>query len=527
MMLGEDKQFMFLIRHPTYHSYSLVDILRKVLTFIISGNISLSHTVVRQADVGIQGDSAGVRIRHSNLYSCNVGIQISDGIMNDEFHQNVKSESIFVISHTKCIYNKNGIYLHGTNEKPYFYIHHCDLSFNTGTGFTIKNWDKVKTTDISTSLFLSKSSMDNNAYYGMVSDDNIRLDLIVDHSSFSGNKRSGIYIDRNRYENSASDIQITNSHLLENHYHGIYAKLYCWHCLNDTTMISGNTFTKNERHQVYVEYYSYYDDENTHVDIAIMNNTFLEHAYKSGYLVAIHSSRLNSKLAIEENTFNNSHGGIEIYGKNKKYVMAVVRNNVFQNVYGATKNVIFVTKTRLNFTENVITTCTVPVLMDLADGINHEITFNNFSNNGLTVCLVNVGEDYRHKHFIFADYNHWGSSDIELIKSLICDVFLDSSKARVLMDYFFPDVGMSSAQAISSAFHLNYQYDSELAVGVIGGVIHSGFNMSILVSKNVIVNRTIIVDETANVLLSGFTFNFTRKRGFVLLGKYKLMCSFD
>jgi hypothetical protein len=74
---------------------------------------------------------------------------------------------------------------------------------------------------------------------------------------------------------------------------------------------------------------------------------------------------------------------------------------------------------------------------------------------------------------------------------------------------------------------LNYQYDSELAAGVIGGVIHSGFNMSILVSKNVIVNRTIIVDETANVLLSGFTFNFTRNRGFVLLGKYKLMCSFD
>jgi hypothetical protein len=448
--------------------------------------------------------------------------------VNNELHQNVKSESIFVISHTKCIYNRNGIYLHGTNEKPYVYIHHCDFSLNTENGFTIKNWDNAKTTDVSTSLFLSKSSMDNNTYYGMVSYRNIRFDLIVDHSSFSGNKRSGIYIlDHTRYANSASDIQITNSRLLENSYHGFYAKLYCWHCLNDTTMISGNTFTKNEGHQVYVKYYFYYEDGNTRVDIAIMNNTFLEHTYASGYSVAIHSSRLNSKLAIEGNIFYNSHGGIEIYGKDKKHIMAVVRNNVFQNVYGATKNVIFVTKTRLNFTENVITTCTVPVLMDLADGINHEITFNNFSNNGLTVCLVNVGEDYRHKHFIFADYNHWGSSDIELIKSLICDVFLDSSKARVLMDYFFPDVGMSSAQAISSAFHLNYQYDSELAAGVIGGVIHSGFNMSILVSKNVIVNRTIIVDETANVLLSGFTFNFTRKRGFVLLGKYKLMCSFD
>jgi hypothetical protein len=86
---------------------------------------------------------------------------------------------------------------------------------------------------------------------------------------------------------------------------------------------------------------------------------------------------------------------------------------------------------------------------------------------------------------------------------------------------------MSSAQAISSAFDLNYKYDSELAVGVIGGVIHSGFNMSILAPKNVIVNRTIIVDETANVQLSSFTFNFTRNRGVVLLGKYKLMCSFD
>ena len=447
--------------------------------------------------------------------------------MNNELHQNVKSESIFVISHTKCIYNRNGIYLQGTNEKPYFYIHHCDFSLNTETGFTIKNWDYQY---VKTSLFLSKSSMDNNTYYGMRSHYHIHLDLIVDHSSFSGNKISGIYIlDRTRYANSASDIQITNSHLLENRYHGFHAELYryCRRCFNDTTMISGNIFTKNERHQVYVKYDSYYDDENTHVDIAIMNNTFLEHTYTSGYSVAIHSSRLNSKLAIEENTFNNSHGGIEIYGKNKTDVMAVVRNNVFQNVYGATKNVIFVTQTSLNFTENVITTCTVPVLIDLADGINHEITFNKFTNNGLTVCLVNTGEDYHHKKVILADYNHWGSSDIELIKSLICDVFLDSSTARVLMDYFFPDVGMSSAQAISSAFHLNYQYASELAVGVIGGVIHSGFNMSILVSKNVIVNRTIIVDETANVLLSGFTFNFTRKRGFVLLGKYKLMCSFD
>ena len=442
--------------------------------------------------------------------------------MNDELHQNVKSESIFVISHTKCIYNKNGIYLHGTNEKPNFYIHHCDFSLNTETGFTIKNWDYQY---VKTSLFLSKSSMDNNTYYGMRSHYNIHLDLIVDHSSFSGNKRSGIYIlDYTRNANRASDIQITNSHLLENRYHGISVKLYCWYCLNGTIMISGNTFTKNEGHQVYVEYYSYYDDENTHVDIAIMNNTFLEHTYTSGYSVAIHSSILNGKLAIEENTFNNSHGGIEIYGKNKKDIMAVVRNNVFQNVYGATKNVILVTKTRLNFTENVITTCTVPVLMDLADGMNHEITFNKFTNNGLAVCLVNTGEDYRHKHFILADYNHWGSSDIELIKSLICDVFLDSSKARVLMNYFFPDVDMSSAQAISSAFDLKYQYDSELAAGVIGGVIRSGF---IMAPKNVIVNRTIIVDETANVMLSGFTFNFTRKRGFVLLGKYKLMCSFD
>jgi hypothetical protein len=442
--------------------------------------------------------------------------------MNDELHQNVKSESIFVISHTKCIYNKNGIYLHGTNEKPYFYIHHCDFSLNTETGFTIKNWDYQY---VKTSLFLSKSSMDNNTYYGMRSHSKINLDLIVDHSSFSGNKRSGIYIlDRTRYANSASDIQIMNSHLLENSYHGFYSELYCWHCLNDTTMISGNTFTKNERHQVYVKYYSYYDDGNTRVDIAIMNNTFLEHTYTSGYSVAIHSSRLNSKLAIEENTFNNSHGGIEIYGKNKKDIMAVVRNNVFQNVYGATKNVILVTQTSLNFTENVITTCTVPVLMDLADGMNHEITFNKFTNNGLTVCLVNTREVYHHKKVILADYNHWGSSDIELIKSLICDVFLDSSKARVLMNYFFPDVDMSSAQAISSAFDLKYQYDSELAAGVIGGVIRSGF---IMAPKNVIVNRTIIVDETANVTLSGFTFNFTRKRGVVLLGKYKLMCSFD
>ena len=445
--------------------------------------------------------------------------------MNDELHQNVKSESIFVISHTKCIYNKNGIYLHGTNEKPYFYIHHCDLSLNTETGFTIKNWDNVNTTDVSTSLFLSKSSMDKNTYYGMASHGNIRLDLIADHSNFSGNKRSGIYIVRSRYENSTSYIQITNSHLLENSYHGFYADLYCWRCFNDTTMISGNTFAKNEKHQAYVKYYSYYDDENTHVDIAIMNNTFLEHTYTYGYSVAIHSSRLNSKLAIEENTFNNSHGGIEIYGKDKKDIMAVARNNVFQNVYGATKNVILVTKTRLNFTENVITTCTVPVLIDITDGINHHITFNKFTNNGLTVCLVNTGEDYHHKHFILADYNHWGSSDIELIKSLICDVFLDSSKARVLMDYFFPDVDMSSAQAISSAFDFKYQYDSELAAFVVGGVVRlSGF---IRAPRNVIVKRTIIIDETANVQLSGFTINFTRNRGFVLLGKYKLMCSFD
>jgi hypothetical protein len=69
-----------------------------------------------------------------------------------------------------------------------------------------------------------------------------------------------------------------------------------------------------------------------------MNNTFLDHTYTSGYSVAIHSSRLNSKLAIEENTFNNSHGGIEIYGKNKKDIMAVVRNNVFQNVFSRYPN---------------------------------------------------------------------------------------------------------------------------------------------------------------------------------------------
>ncbi|CAC5421097.1 unnamed protein product [Mytilus coruscus] len=131
------------------------------------GNVSLWYAVVRQATVGIRGDSIGINLGHSNIYSCDTGIQLSGGTTNNATSKHTLSVSIFTILHTRSVHNTYGIRLHGNEQRPHIFIDQSEFSFNYKHGLVIANWNDASSTE--TVLHLYNSKLNDNSESGLLS----------------------------------------------------------------------------------------------------------------------------------------------------------------------------------------------------------------------------------------------------------------------------------------------------------------------------------------------------------------------
>ena len=406
--------------------------------------------------------------------------------------------------------------MHGSNQRPFIYIDQSEFSFNGRFGLIIDNWDDASSTD--TVLQLYNSKLNNNYYSGLVSSKSLALSLVITKSYFSRNGQNGLYLLRSSYEKKTM-FEISNSYFEENEYNGVELKYSCWYCyltLNDS--LRHNHFTKNRRFQI-VFSLTRYRSTPALMNFLMTNNTITKHSYNERYAVSIGANRLIGMFEIANNTFYDLHGGFEIQCGAGSSVQVNMRNNIFENVYGKKMSVLLISNTRLNFVENTISNCSVNNIIDIVDGLSHQLNNNSFIYNKETVCVVRVGEKYNKIKSINADYNYWGTNNISLAKACICDVFLDSSKARVLTDHMFFDPSMTSAQHIPTVDDFQTTFDTDLNGYIIGGVIKSANSLPTFESDTVIVNRTVIIDYSADVRLFGITLNFTASRGIIVIGK--------
>ncbi|VDI79234.1 Hypothetical predicted protein [Mytilus galloprovincialis] len=476
------------------------------------GNISLWYTVVRQATIGIQGDSIGIHLGHCNIYSCDTGIQLSGGTTS----KHKISDSTFTILHTRSFRNEYGIRLHGTAQLPYIYIDQSQFSFNSKHGLVIENWNDESSSD--TVLHLYNSKLNDNYKSGLLSSCSYQKHiLVIENSSFSRNGETGLYLYQYYYE-PTTVFDISYSNFEENAYNGVEYKYICYYCHgNLSNSLRHNHMIHNKRFQI-VFSFTNRDDKPVMMNVLLTNNTIRKHSYYERYAVSIGANRVIGVFEIVNNTFDDLRGGFGINSGQDSSVQVNMINNIFENIYGEQMAVLYISSTRLHFVENIISNCSVNNLVDLVDGLSHQIKNNSFNNNAVTYCIVRVGEEYNKIKSINADFNYWGTDNISLVKACICDVFLDSLKARVRTDYVFLDPSMTSAQHIPTVDDFHITFDTDFNAYVIGGVIKSLINLPTFESDTVIVNRTVIIDYSAEVHLFGITYNFTAKRGIIVLG---------
>ncbi|CAG2194633.1 unnamed protein product [Mytilus edulis] len=369
----------------------------------VYGNISLWYAVVRQANIGIQGDSIGIHLGHSNIYSCNTGIQLSGGTTSE--HE--ISVSTFTILHTRSVHNTYGIRLHGSEQRPHIYIDHAEFSFNNKHGLVIANWNDASSTD--TVLHLYNSKLNDNSESGLlsyISYTKLFLSLVIQNSCFSRNGENGLYLFSSYYE-PTTIFDISYSDFEENGYNGVEYKYRCWYCdLNLNNSLRHNHFTHNKRFQIVLSLTNH-DDKPVIMNFVLANNTIEKHSYNERYAVSIGANRLIGMFEIIDNTFYDLHGGFEINSDSDSSVQVNMKNNIFENIYGEKMSVIYISNTRLKFVENIISNCSVYIMVDLVDGLSHQLNNNSFINNAVTYCMVSVGEKYSKIKSINADYNYW------------------------------------------------------------------------------------------------------------------------
>lgn len=487
----------------------------------LSGNITLTHTTVRQASVGVQGDGLGIRLDHVLIYGCYSGIKISGGTESKSVNgQNASSP---IVSNTKSMYNNYGIYLIGVQERPSIYIEKSDFSWNENHGFVIENWDKTDTAY--TELKLSYCYLNGNKHAGLVSSDRLPISISLENSTFSRNGRYGIHLSTS-FTNFPIQVNVSNSEVTLNGYSGVYLEYHCWTCSSNLSHLFDNNVIKGNYHQqVYLEYSSYFNNANLIIFLIISNNIIRDHKYHHEYPVYLRFG-VRSDAVITNNILSNVRGGLKIKGNSKTPVNIIAENNTFDNVYGVEQSAILSMNSILSITKNTFKESSVSTVVYLQTDLRHTMSYNSFINNTQATCLLKIGEKFDKDQHITASYNFWGTDNVHLVKSKICDVFIDSTKGRVLTDMIYLTSEMTSPNDVRAADIFSRHYDPELGFTIIGGVIESDFVLSLTESEKVSVNRTIIVNKTSRFNISGGILIVQPKRGFILQGIFSTAALF-
>ncbi|KAH3691276.1 hypothetical protein DPMN_192026 [Dreissena polymorpha] len=448
---------------------------------LCTGNITLRHTTVRQAVVGIQGNGSNIHISNSEIYSCVQGLLLSGGVSK------VQRESYLgpILSKTKVMHNEKGARVHAIVGQEFIFFDATYFDFNS-YGVEVVNWAGINDGIVSSSLHFTNVFMSNNTNYGLVI--NIDTPLVIDirGSTFIGNRRGGIYFFI-PWRHKAHEISITDT-IFEDTNTGI--RYDCHECNTSNMTIVGNKFDKLNC-ALYIIFLTRFTAQLARGNITIANN-----AYTGNERDIVMTVNSLHELHIVRNLFYGTQEAIAI--KNTTSTDTNIPIMIFENSF--VNLVRGFTAVSLSFVKTIISmnrfyNCSSTTLVGLQNGFDHLIANNTFVNSTESICYVQTKQSYTKGKAISASFNYWDTSDIFAVKSKVCDFFVDSSKAVIDVTGFYEDSSMTKLNFSETIDLFRSAINPTTHVAYIGEIVDGDKDISNLGVSRLILNRSLLIKE--------------------------------
>ena len=473
------------------------------------GNVTLTHAVIRQAEQGVRGSADGVRIINTDILSCEQAVYLSG--TSRQIDIDMLHLDDFVLHDSRVVYNEHGVFIvRAANENRHIYIASSIISHNEIGIFMERNRAQGRESEIfKTHVYVTDCHIEANSQHGISNE--AQSSLIVERSSLIGPSEHAYYSNHNH-----NPLQVT---FRDTYFTGFsYAAVHvsCVDCDTVSWSFYNNYFENIERQGLYI---SHAEPNTAYLNLDVVNNTFNG---LTGSTYAIHITiGVTDRFVVENNTFHSSQGGIYVEGYYVNDASAVsLAGNRFINV-GPNGHSIKTHAVTVYITGNLFENCTAPSLIHLQSRSDHVISENWFINNKVSICFIEVNPDnlFDRLSSIQANRNYWDTQDVHRIKDVICDFFLDSNRARVEMTEFYTSADMSTVVTRPDDFL--YQVHPDQNTVVIGGVISPLTDTSIVTDHgyDILVNRSIIVEDGVTLNIHSLTMLFSEYRGVVVFGE--------
>ncbi|XP_053379655.1 uncharacterized protein LOC123527920 isoform X1 [Mercenaria mercenaria] len=474
------------------------------------GSVNMTHARIRQALVGIQGNGSRVKLAYSEIHSCEYGVRLSGGIARNVSNIDALQSDDMIFANVNVHENKYGIVMHADTSKHDVPMAYSKFERNV-YGISLSNWINTNFNSIQTNLYIINCSISNNTEYGLLSNEHILSSFYITNSSFIGNRRAGFYYYRYYYSWDAKEIlNISNSHFTENRYDGIY--VYCRNCEPTEHIFQNNSFSGHTEEALEVMLIMRSTGETT--NITVSNNTFERNQRD----IQMHLQN-NGRVLIQKNYLAKSRIPVRLESGAVNIDSARMLENVFtEHASAYDDSVIEIDGISTEITNSTFSNSSIQTLVKFRKGFNHSFEYNRFVNTSMTPCYVNVEQGYDPNNTLNVDNNYWGTSDILKIKSKICDFFLDSSKAIAKLSTFFPTILLETQSSSLEIDDFRFEKDSVLNATVIGGIIKNELDLGSLGDDRFIVNRSLIIMDSASLNVTEVTVYFANGRGISVHG---------
>ncbi|CAG2240200.1 unnamed protein product [Mytilus edulis] len=221
------------------------------------GSFNISHSVIRQGDICVQGTSEHMDINFAFFYSCDTALRVSEGINLTVINEEPIPDTAYKIRNSEFIYNRYGIQFLGTTENPSLFIKKCNISLSSGFGIQISNWFNRALSDVLSRLYIDMSFIESN-YDGIYSGSTGLASIFVNNTVIKGH--IGIYSFQGNAYSYSENITIINSELSS-----VYME--CYLCYNSFLKIINTTFECNFHRSVRVY-------NTSEVRVSIIGNSF-------------------------------------------------------------------------------------------------------------------------------------------------------------------------------------------------------------------------------------------------------------
>lgn len=464
--------------------------------------------MVRQAETGIQGYGTLMKIANSELFSCEQGIRLSGGKVNNISTKDMVHVEDMIFYGINIHDNRYGIILHGTSSKSHIPIGYSNFDKNVEAGIAVRNWNALNNDNIVTNLHIVNCSMNNNTKNGLYVGQSSLTNTYIWNSTFIGNLQRGIL--NSKWFGGSETLFISNSNFVENRIAGL--QFSCLSCEPNTHIYLNNTFREhgNTGMKIFMSL-----TEGMTTNLTIQNNVF-HHNLRDIRL----NIQNNGRAFIQNNIFEQSRAAIELSGGSDYTSHAILfRNTFIAHTSTNDDSVIEIDKITTSITNSTFSNSSIPTLIRYISGLDHVFAYNRFVNTSKTSCFLTLKQSYESDAFLNIDFNYWDTSDKNEIKTKICDFFLDSSRAVAKLNEFFPTIMMETSASANGIDDFKFARQSGNAA-VVGGIIKGNRDYFSQANEQIIVNRSVLILESAHVNVGGVNIQFATNRGITVHGTY-------